>query len=249
MQGTTLNYIDIIKFVISLILGSCVINTILSHILYKYKLKKDLKNMGNNSVATKIQESLEYVRNVELSSTEQEIFEFEELIKEKGTSINFFYGEGIYLSIFNDTKSLIKFVNKIRECREKYESNLNCKIALNLVYMERYLMKLMMFIKNNGGDEYIRFWGTIFIFDFQKWQKRMDIMLVKEINKHNYKLESHETLKWKVLRKFELTKQYEKSLLYILCEDYDDKKKQKKKDEIISFYKYFLYEKSSKNKK
>ena len=41
-------------------------------------------------------------------------------------------------------------------------------------------------------------------------------MLVKEINKYSYKLESHASNKWKKLRKKELVKQYESTILHFL---------------------------------
>ena len=44
--------------------------------------------------------------------------------------------------------------------------------------------------------------------------KKVDKLLVKEINKHNYKLESHETIKWHLLRKRILKRNYENSFLY-----------------------------------
>ena len=56
--------INTIIALISAILSSCVLNTILTNILYKSKLKKELINDGNNSIAKKILDSLEHVRNV-----------------------------------------------------------------------------------------------------------------------------------------------------------------------------------------
>ena len=44
-------------------------------------------------------------------------------------------------------------------------------------------------------------------------------MLAKEINKYSSKLESHASNKWKRLRKKELTKQYESTILHFLLTD------------------------------
>ena len=41
-------------------------------------------------------------------------------------------------------------------------------------------------------------------------------LLVKEINKTTFKLESHTTKKWELLRKRELEKQWKETLLYYL---------------------------------
>lgn len=52
-----------------------------------------------------------------------------------------------------------------------------------------------------------------------KMAKKIDKLLVKEINKYSYKLESHASNKWKRLRKKELIKQYESTILHFLLTD------------------------------
>lgn len=198
---------------ISLFLGSCVINTILSHILYSRKLRKELKNKGNDMISENIQMSLQYARDMELEIKTQEIYEIDNLLSEKGSNLNIIEGEKIYPAILNDFKSLNNFYNQIQICRKEYEKNLPCNIALNIVFIDRYMCKLMLFLSEYGGEKYIKFWGTIFIYDLQNWQRKIDKMIIKEINKHNYKLESHETHKWKKLRKRILVRQYNNTIL------------------------------------
>ena len=52
--------------------------------------------------------------------------------------------------------------------------------------------------------------------------------MVKEINAHSYELESHETKKCTSLRKKELIKQYENTILYFLIENRCSRKNEKK---------------------
>lgn len=74
-------------------------------------------------------------------------------------------------------------------------------------------------MSENGNEASLPFWGAIFIADLQRWQKKIDKLLVKEINKYSYKLESHASNKWKRLRKKELIKQYESTILHFLLTD------------------------------
>lgn len=223
---------EIVLAVISTILGSSVINGILTHFLYKNKLKKELQSKGHEMIANEIGESLQFVRNMELKLTVQEIYNVEHELDNRGSQVNLFGGECIYPEIFNNWESYNLFREMIYECRSKYEKNLSVKIALNIVFIDRYINQLSLFMSENGGEDVLPIWGTIFIFDLQKWQKKMDKMLVKEINKYAYKLESHETKKWTRLRKKELTKQYEGTILHYLLTEQCKKKDKEKMEQI-----------------
>lgn len=207
---------ELLLSILSTILGSSILNGIITHILYNNKLKKELKNKGNDMVAQNISNSLQFFRNLELELTTQEIYDIENELNERGCDINLFGGECIYPAIFNDCASYNSFIEKIHICRERHEKNFSCKIALNLVFIDRYTKQLSLFMSQNGNEPSLPFWGTIFIADIQKWQKKIDKLLVKEINKHSYKLESHASNKWRVLRKKELIKQYESTILHFL---------------------------------
>lgn len=219
---------EIVIAVISTILGSSVLNGILTHFLYKNKLKKELEAKGHEMIASEIGKSLQFVRNMELKLTVQEIYDVENVLNERGSKVNMFEGECIYPEIFNDWESFNSFREIVHECRMEHEKNLSVKSALNLVFIDRYTSQLGLFMSENGDESTLPIWGTIFIFDLQKWQRKMDKLLVKEINKYGYKLESHETKKWKILRKIELTKQYNKTILHYLltgtCSKRDKKK-------------------------
>lgn len=223
---------EMIISVISIILGSSVLNGIITHILYSSKLKRELKNKGNDMIAQKIVKSLQFVRNMELELTKQEIYDIENELTDQGSKLNLFGGECIYPEIFNNWQSYNKFMDTIHECRSKHEQNLSVKVAINLVFIERYISQLSLFMSENGGEESLPFWGTLFIFDLQKWQSKMDKLLVKEINRYTYNLESHATKKWRQIRKKELIKQYESTILYYLLNG-KCRKKDKRKMEFL----------------
>ena len=199
---------------IAAIISSGLINSFLSHILYSSKLKKELKLKGPGTLAREIENSLIAFRDLELGITPIEIFQIEDVLSEKGSLVNFFGGECIYPEIFNDWESFDAYREKVRECRTKHEKNLNCRLALNLVFIDRYLMQLSSFMA--GNEERLPMWGTIFIFDLQQWQRRVDVLTVREINSCKYKLESHETRKWEKLRKIEVEQQYQNTILSFL---------------------------------
>lgn len=223
---------EIIVTIICALLGSSVLNGLITHILYKNKLEKDLKNKGHDMIAQEIGKSLQFVRDMELQLTIQELYNVENILQQRGSQVNMFGGEAIYLAIFNNWDAYNEFRNIINECRNKYEKNLPVKIALNIVFIDRYTNQLSLFLKEHGDEELLPFWGTIFIFDLQKWQRKIDKLLVKEINKYTYKLESHETKKWTRMRKKELVKQFQSTILYYLLNG-ECRRQDKKKMELI----------------
>lgn len=226
---------EIIATVICTVLGSSALNGLLTHILYNNKLKKELKNKGNDMIVQEIISSLQYVRDMELKLTTQEVYDIENELDKKGCQINLFEGECIYPAIFNDWESYNQFMDMVHECRSKHEKNLSVKVALNLVFIDRYIKQLSLFMSDNSSEDWLPFWGTIFIIDLQEWQKKMDRMLVKEINKYTYKLESHETRKWIRIRKKELIKQFEGTILYYLLNGKCNRKDRKRMEFISNF--------------
>lgn len=214
--------------IITAILGSGLINCILTHILHSNKLRKEVKVKNNSMIAEKVAESLESFRDMELMLTTIEIYDVETEFEKKGAKVDMVNMNcAFYPAVFTDIQSIMQFVEKIRECRSKHEKYLSCRLALNLVFIERYMMKAMLFAKNYKGEKVLPTIGAFLVFDLQQWQKRIDKMLIKEINKATFKLESHETKKWSLLRKWELERQMKNTLLYYLVEGKCNRRKRK----------------------
>lgn len=205
---------EIIITIVAAVISSGIFNIIITSILYKSNLKKELKFKGNNLQASEIEASLQAFRELELKIKTQELYNAEEELRNRGAGVNFFGGEAIYPAIFNDWDSINEYHELISECRKKYEKNLSCKLALNLVFIDRYIWQACLFMAENGAD--LPFWGTILIADLRNWQAKVDKMIVSKINKYTYRLESHETKKWLRLRKKELDQQYESTVLHYL---------------------------------
>ncbi len=229
-----MNKNELIITIITAIISSGILNAIISHLLYSNKLKRENKSKANEGISKEIGISLKKFRELELELTKQELYEAEKKFRDYGYKVNMFEQECIYPEIFNDWDSYNSFFEKIQYFRKNYEKNLPCKVALNAVYIDRYIAQLILFMKNNGNESMLPKWGTLFIYDLKKWQKKIDKLLVKEINKHKYKLESHETKKWTRLRKKEVEKEYKNTILYYLItgEDILNKKQQKEIDNI-----------------
>ena len=206
---------DFMKSFFLAVLSSAALNAVITHFLYSSKLKKDLRYHGNNKIAQSISTSLQEFRKIVLELKKFEVFNFERRLKDDPGSIDFIRGDPKYPACFKDIDSLKSFINKIRECREKYEDMMPCKIALNLVFIERYFMQLLILLKGKN-EKTLPILGTILAYDLDKWINRIDRLLVKEINRYSYKLESHETLKWRILRRKELVMQYNNTILHYL---------------------------------
>lgn len=223
---------EMIVTIIGAVLGSGILNSIITHILYSNRLKKELKHRGNDMIAKKIEDSLQFARELELELTVQEIFDLSEELEVRGENVNFFGGECIYPAIFNDWSSYNQFLNKVMVCRREYEKNLSCKVALNIAFIERYLLQLSVYMSKMGAEAMLPSFGALFVFDLRKWQRKMDKMIVREINKYTYKLESHETKKWKRMRKRELVQQYEDTILCYLITGKCNPKRKKQLDKV-----------------
>ena len=233
-KGVKMKPSDIIT-IISAICGSGMISVFLSHILYNKKLTKEIHYKGKEKIAENILMALTEFRDLELMIKVYEIYDAENIFKDKAYRFKAFEGENIYPAIMNNAKALIDFQNKVIEIRIKYEKYLSCKVALNLIFIDKYIQQLIYFLNYHGGKERLHEWGLIFISDLQRWQRNIDKILVNEINKHTYELESHETRKYTFLFKKELLGQYENTILYSLIEN-KCKRKNKKKMRAIKDY-------------
>lgn len=210
------------------IFGSGIINCILTHVLHSNKLKKEVKAKNNSMIAENVSESLQNFRDMELMLDVIEIYDVESEFENNGARVDMINVNcAVYPAIFNNKDSLTQFAEKVSECRGKYEKYLSCKLALNLVFIDRYLMKMVLFAKDYNHECLLPTIGAFLMVDLRKWQMRIDKLLVKELNKVNFKLESHKTVKWKLLRKWELEKQWERTLLHYLIEGKCSRRKSK----------------------
>lgn len=213
----TITKAQIIISVFSAVLSSCILNTIITHILYSRKLKKEQKMKSSSLMGDKISESLIAVKEMVAKSETIEIYNAKtEMRKEGFCTIE---KNTIYPEFMNDPESLMNFHNEINSCRRKYEKTLDCKTAINLLFIDRYIKQLMIYLSGFQDKRIMPALGTIIIFDIQAWQKRCNRGLVYRINNQKYKLEYQDGYKWKILRKQLLERKFRKTILYALCND------------------------------
>lgn len=212
---------QIIISIISAVLGSSVLNGIITHILYNKKLRKEQKVRVQNMVWDKIIEALEQVRTIELKIRVQENYNFQNNL-ETGTYVDMFEGFGIYPAVMNDSASFIEFYGLVNDARGKWAKYLDPKVAAYLYYMERYCIELMQYLHKSKLSEDFPRAGTVFIFDLQKWQRNYEKLLVKRINKPKHKVYIEDGRAWKRAKKKVIKKFWNTSFLNALINNIDN---------------------------
>ena len=207
---------DIKWTIITAILGSGILSTLISHLLYTQKLKKEQLMKSENGIGRKMITALESAQELMEELNFIEIFEAED--KFKAPNCRAVDGDVLYPAIMGDSESLQKFYTAIRQFREKHERYIDCKTALYIVLLDRYVMQLLLF-SSQFEEKYWPRLGTIFIVDFKRISHKCEKRLIRRINKQKYKMEYHNGIKWKILRKFALVKMWEKTILFHLLEN------------------------------
>lgn len=213
---------NLINTKIGLVAITGITTTTLNIIYNKWHIKKEQKVRYEDVIGKKIAESLLAVRDIELESNVQEIYDIEnELLKEE--SFNMFERHGIYPAIMNTPETFNDFLNKIINARTQYDKYLDHKIASYLFYIDRYCFTLIRYIKDNQLLDYPTA-GTIFIFDIQTWQKSFDKEITKRINHPKFKLYTRYGFLWERSKKKIMKKFWERSFLKGLVENVDNPK-------------------------
>lgn len=207
---------DIKWTIITAILGSGILSTLISHLLYTQKLKKEQLMKSENGIGRKMITALESAQELMEELNFIEIFEAED--KFKDPNFRAVDGDVLYPTIMGDSESLWKFHTAIRQFREKYERYIDCKTALYIVLLDRYVMQLLLFA-SQFEEKYWPRLGTILIVDFKRISHKCEKRLIRRINKQKYKMEYHNGIKWKILRKSALVKMWEKTILFHLLEN------------------------------
>lgn len=220
----------VIASAISSVLSGVFLNGIVTHILYSRKLKKEQKVKFANSMGEKIAESLIAVREMVAKSEVIETYNAEtEMRKENFCAID---RNAIYPEFMNNIESLINFYKEINNCRKKYEKNLDCKTAADVLFIDRYIEQLIAYLSRFQDKRIMPALGMIIMPDVQGWQKRCNKTLIYRINHQKYKLEYKGGYRWKLLRKRLLERKFKKTVLYALTND-NDKFWKKEKNQFI----------------
>ena len=196
--------------IITAILGSGVISTFISHILYTQKLRKEQSMKADYGSGVKTAKALLRLREILQKGDTIEIYDAEMIMHQEDFSA--IEHNVLYPAILTDKAHLEEFMSEIIQFRKEYENYLDCETALKVVLIDRYLSQLMIFMKNYE-DKFWPAWGTLFIIDIQKILHSCDKSAIRKINAQKYKLEYHNGRKWKYLRYRLLEKPFGNTLL------------------------------------
>lgn len=210
-----MNKTEIIMALIVAVLGSAGLNGIITHILYNSKLKKEQKVKARNTIWNRTVDALEEIRKIELGVKAQEIYEFEEVTQRNGYT-DFFKDTLHYPAIMNDADSFFTFFLRINNARATLTPYIDLQTAAHLYYMQDYAMRLMEYLKKNNLTKNYPLAGCFFFQDLLFWQKSLDSIIVKRLNKSNYKLYSEHGFRWEFWKKQVERKLWKKTILYKL---------------------------------
>lgn len=168
---------------------------IITHLLYRTKLRKERKAGGEKVISEQIVKSLLAVRKFELKLRTFEVINIEGLSYIKNKSV----ASGCYPEILDSKENLFAFQNELLFIIDKHQENLDYKSLGFLLTMQWYLSELMIQFHGISSEE-LKIIGTLLFKDFQSWQKDLDKHLVKRINKSPSKLSSFTGIKWNITR-------------------------------------------------
>lgn len=127
----------------------------------------------------------------------------------------------IYMTIVENRENLNEFWNELSEIRRLEDTWLSQRVSAYLLYAEKYIMHFMEFIKQLGysrNDLYP--FGLLIATDIQNWQRKLDKILIQELNDISFKIEHHGGEDWKYEKEV-LEVEYQKTVLYGLIHKKD----------------------------
>lgn len=214
---------EIIVTIIAAVLGSGVLNGIITHFLYNNKLKKEQRMKVKDIIWGKVDNALEAIRDIELKTRARNIFDFESTIIESEYT-DFQNGVPVYPEIMSDSQTFYKFFMEINGARGEWSKYLDTEVGAYLYYMEIYCMQLMEYLSKNGLVNSYQLAGYIFFEDILEWQRNYEKLIVKRLNKSKYKIYTESGRQWTRAKKKVDKKLRKKSILYQLINDVDSNK-------------------------
>lgn len=213
-----------IKEIVCSIIGNstflCVVSASLgafvTHMLYSSKLKKERISKSLTAVGEQIANSLKTARDYELSSTVIEVFDADESFDDEGKIKNYFDRQAIYPQFMSDAHSFEEFATTASRLRSEQSAYLDYLTAAYLFYIERYCMNLANFIRANELKNDFPLVGAVVIVDVQRWQRKIDKNIVKNINKASYKVFSQQGLRWGLAKWWVQQSLWKKTVLHNL---------------------------------
>lgn len=190
------------------------IGIIVSHLLYSRKLFKETKNAGYIDISNKILQALEDAREIELKLKTFEILDLKNELIERKEKVDFFGFELKYHEIFTNFDHLNSFKHEVIEFRKQNSKYLSKKLNINMSFLHDYIFQLTAYLSLKIPEHFVPTISILFYNDLNIWQKRVDRIIIKEINRHKYKLEPHSGFVYHYLNYFYKRRYYKQTFLY-----------------------------------
>lgn len=205
---------ELLMTVVIAILSSGFINTIIAHILHRNRLTVENQKKVEKSMDDQILEALLKARELAHQIFTLEIYDCQGIIKQG--NFDAYHPEVVYPEIMNSPQYLKNYLDAITDFRKRYDLYLSRTIALNIIFIDRYLRQLQVYSNGWGESQIYPYIGAWIYIDLQKWAFQFDDLLVKKINRRKYKLQSHQGWLWKKQRRKIVEQQWEETLLYAM---------------------------------
>lgn len=192
----------------TIVIGSGGAAAVVKSIFPNWGLKKRKKIELNAELAKQRIEAAKEVKRIEQMAN---VIEFANV-----THPELFQGESevVYMSIMENMENFKAFANEINKARATIDDYLSCKVSAYLLYAEKYIMQFVEFLKYLKYTENDLYpFGLLLASDIQKWQRKLDSILVQELNNVSFEIEHHGGKEWEHEKEL-LKNEYEKTVLY-----------------------------------
>lgn len=230
-----MEYKEIIGFIITVFLGSggifAVIKILFPNLGLKNQKKLEIKTEQAKQRINLIQKviKLEQKANIieDLQIVHPELFNTEQ--------VNFDQNSIIYMTIMENKENLNNFWNELSSLKREDSVWFSRKVSVYLLYAEKYIVDFYKFLKDiNYYETDLYLFGILLAPDIQKWQRKLDDILITELNSVSLEMESHSGDEWKYEKEC-LEVEYRNTILYKIIHKTDKEILQLMSNVIINY--------------
>ncbi len=185
----------VLRLVIAVI--TAVVTSLLTHIFDSKKLRKQQdiafqESLGKVIIRAYIK-TREIVLQLETVEALSESIQFSRKNQEKSAELPY------HAAIMEDIQTLSEYGTKVSDARKEFDAYLSNKAAAFLLILEHYFVELASFIGNHELQDKTKYIGRLVYPDLHKIEIDFDIVIVNEINRPRYYLESKCTTQYEYL--------------------------------------------------
>ena len=138
------------KFAQNIIIA--VVTAVCTYLITIRKINKEQKSQHEKKLGEKITTAYLNVKDLLIQSSSYELYDYENSnVKIKDI---FIYDEfAVYSAFMHDKDTLSSFINSLAGARRNDEPYLDLKTAAGLYILEKYMLSLLMYIKDNDLED------------------------------------------------------------------------------------------------